>query len=168
MHIPVYSVSQYVLLLRALMLKSEFTLNKTLWHDTPSLSRKRAIVLPPFRNIYGQCSEVNAHGQKERKSLNKKTSVNAYRPQSIASGADTVFWRGRGQQKMWGKKRYEFRDVGHFFRKICPTLVTFCHMCPSWGTFSVKYGIAKIAKNRQKASYMSQEPFVLWELAFKL
>ncbi len=61
---------------------------------------------------------------------------------------------------MWGKNAYEFRDMGHIFRKICPCLGTFSikfappwalflqyvpqlghslrKICSSWGTFSVK------------------------------
>ncbi len=42
------------------------------WHIVfKSLSKKWAIVLPPFWEFYGQCLEVNAHGQKERKSLRR-------------------------------------------------------------------------------------------------
>ena len=73
----------------------------------------------------------------------------------------TIYTQGRIQnfegggaiRKFGAKNAYEFCDVGHFFRKICPTLSTFSQyvpqlghflrkICPSWGNFSVKYALA--------------------------
>ena len=67
------SVTSYILMSWAYLniRKQDFFLRVWHWH----FLHKKAIVLPPFWNIYGQCSEVNAHWQKERKSLKKLVSV---------------------------------------------------------------------------------------------
>ncbi len=51
----------------------------------------------------------------------------------LTQGRIQNFEGGGANRKCGAKNAYEFSNVGHFFRKICPTLGTFSQYVPQQG-----------------------------------